>query len=399
MVKGKRILALIVMMAMVLTVATPSNFAQEGTKKEHKIIAYLPTWETKQWDVDDIKGDELTHIYLSFARIDNNFEISDKEVRIQIQVGDKRVALPDIVSSQMVVKDTWEKIKQLQEKYPKLKVIIAVGGWEAEGFSDMAATPITREIFADSVVRYVKEHNLAGIDLDWEYPVNGGWGVIETRPEDKDNFTELIKILREKLGPDKEITFCAAGGGWFLDVVDFEKVVPLVNGVNLMAYDYEGGWSDKAAHHTNLYSNPKGGMSTDLATQNLIKKGVPSQKLTIGAAAYGREFKNVAAGPNKDGLFQKFVTEDKLTWRDGIIPYTYLKNYYIEKNGFKRYWDDVAKAPYLYDGKTFISYDDEQSISEKCDYIKAKNLQGIMYWEYVDDINGDLLNTMHNGLK
>ncbi|MFQ9872452.1 MAG: glycosyl hydrolase family 18 protein [Oscillospiraceae bacterium] len=50
-----------------------------------------------------------------------------------------------------------------------------------------------------------------------------------------------------------------------------------------------------------------------------------------------------------------------------------------------RYWDDEAKAPWVYDGSTFLSYDDEQSIACKVDYIKERGLKGLMFWEYFYD--------------
>lgn len=57
------------------------------------------------------------------------------------------------------------------------------------------------------------------------------------------------------------------------------------------------------------------------------------------------------------------------------------------KKGYTKYWDDVAKAPYLFNARTkyFITYDDERSIREKCDYIKKNGLAGAMFWEYADD--------------
>ncbi len=359
---------------------------------DQKIMAYLPTWTGKEWTVDDIQGEKLTHLLISFARINNEFEISDYDVRIP--------DVPDTVSSQMIQADDWEEIAKVQEKYPHIKMIVAVGGWGGEGFSDMAATPAGRQIFVDSVVDYIEEHDLDGIDLDWEYPVNGGWGVIKSRPEDKENFTTLIELLREKLGEDKEISFCANVSGWFLDVIEFDKVTPLVDSINVMAYDYHGSWDTQTFHHSNLFINPDDpvadwGLSSNAAIQRFIDAGVPAEKLVMGAAAYGREFHKAKPGPNGDGLFQEF---EEVVWRDGFIPYQKLKEYFINKNGFKRYWDDAAKAPYLYDGETFISYDDPESVALKAQYVKDNNLHGIMYWEYVNDIDGDLLTPMYETL-
>jgi chitinase len=65
--------------------------------------------------------------------------------------------------------------------------------------------------------------------------------------------------------------------------------------------------------------------------------------------------------------------------------------------GFTRYWDDSAKVPFLYsaDKHIFVSYEDPQSLKEKCQYIRTSKLGGIMFWEYFGDSNGKLLQTVN----
>ena len=67
--------------------------------------------------------------------------------------------------------------------------------------------------------------------------------------------------------------------------------------------------------------------------------------------------------------------------------------------GYVRYWDDVAKVPWLYnaDTKEWISYDDPQSMRLKGEYIAAQNLSGAMFWELSND-DGRLLDALRDGL-
>lgn len=406
----KRLVALLMAFVMIFSLGGVNVFAAEKTTEEGKkiVATYLPCWGSRPWKVEDIDGNNLTHVYLSFARIDNGFQISDKEYRIKTEGG--QYAMPDLISAEMIIEETWAKVAELQKKYPHLKFIIAVGGWEAEGFSDMAASEPTREIFVDSVVKYVEKHNLDGIDLDWEFPVNGGWGVIESRPNDKENFTKLVQLLRKELGEDKEISFCASVGGWFLDVIEWEKVVPFVDTVNIMAYDMNGTWSANAAHQSALYPNPKDpvvhwGLTGSEAVDRIIAKGVPADKILLGYPAYGKQMVGIKKGPDFDGLFQPFIVgadgnplQEKTIWRGSNIPYNVLRDYYINKNGFTRYWDDASKVPYLFNGDTFITYDDEESLKYKAEYVKEKGLAGVMYWEYVNDVDGDLLKAVKTAL-
>ena len=62
-----------------------------------------------------------------------------------------------------------------------------------------------------------------------------------------------------------------------------------------------------------------------------------------------------------------------------------MANYY---SASARTWDSFARVPYLSfstahapDGCGYISYDDEQSIAEKGNYIKTKGLGGAIQWE------------------
>lgn len=74
----------------------------------------------------------------------------------------------------------------------------------------------------------------------------------------------------------------------------------------------------------------------------------------------------------------------------------------LNKEGFVRYWDSTSCAPYLFneDEKIFITYDDEESLRDKCDYIKAHELKGVMFWSYSSKYYElRLLQTLYDGLK
>jgi chitinase len=68
--------------------------------------------------------------------------------------------------------------------------------------------------------------------------------------------------------------------------------------------------------------------------------------------------------------------------------------------GFVRYWDATASAPFLYNPakRTFVSYEDVESIALKCRYVREHKLGGVMFWDYSGDLNGALLNAINIGL-
>ena len=97
------------------------------------------------------------------------------------------------------------------KKGDNVKIMFAVGGWaNSQYFSDMAASSTTRSQFIRSVLALIREYGFDGVDLDWEYPVGGGGDKNGKRPEDKQNYVQLFKELRQALGSDKVISLASA---------------------------------------------------------------------------------------------------------------------------------------------------------------------------------------------
>lgn len=103
---------------------------------------------------------------------------------------------------------------------------------------------------------------------------------------------------------------------------------------------------------------------------------------------FGRMWENVANinnGPYQSGKFKSFIDDSKL-------------QELTEANGFIKYWDEKAKAPYLYNAKEklFVTYDNIQSIQLKTNYAIDHQLDGIMFWELSLDSDKDgLLDAMY----
>lgn len=281
-------------------------------------------------------------------------------------------------------KDAKEQIVRIKEINPEMKFVLSVGGWSAGGFSEAAYTEEGRKAFAQSAIQHILEQGLDGVDLDWEYPSYTTAGIAGCK-EDKQNFTLLLKQIREdldKVNKDLLLTIAAGGGAFYLSGVEMDKAVAYLDYVQLMTYDLRGGFQTLTGHHTNLF-NPELDLygcvgSVDQAVKDFMAAGVPADKLVIGVAFYSRMWKGV---PDVDHGYNQ-MAETVGTY--GPSYGTLVKDY-INKNGFERHWDDVAKAPYLFDGDTFISYDDEESIAAKIKFMNEKELRGVMYWEYCTD--------------
>lgn len=290
----------------------------------------------------------------------------------------------------------------LKQQNPSLTVLVSVGGWLWSGsFSDMALTKQSRTNFISSVVDFVSQHQLDGLDIDWEFP--GMQGVTNHfRPEDKQNYTQLVKELRSRFNKlEKELhrplylTLATGAGSDWLSHTEMKKVAKYVDTVNLMAYDYYEPDSDPiTGNHAPLYTDPADPKkcSVDESVQEYEKAGVPAEKIVLGVPFYAHVWGQVSAVNH--GLFQpgKDIPHSYAGFGDG--PQAMMKN------GFVRYWDSAASVPYLYntDKQVFVSYDDPESLGLKCKYVLSHKLRGIMFWDYESDKTGELLNAVNDGL-
>lgn len=384
-----RLSVVVLLLVAVLFSCKPKKVGEKSIENAPvNIMAYY--FPRQDFAPDRLPLDQLTHIIFSFTKV------IDGEMRFRNEESGQRL----------------EELVAQRDNHPHLKVMIACGGWQADGFSDAVLTEESRAKFIKSVVDFVEKYRLDGVDMDWEYPAIPAGG-IKARPEDKENFTALMIGLREaldRLDRPQTLTFAAAGWKRYFDNVELLKVMEHVDYMNLMTYDQAGGGSRFTSHHTalghrsldDLLDTPLG-KSMKERNENLpegerpwepqsaeeivrfcIEQGVKPEQLVVGGAFYGRGWKGVP--PVNNGLYQP--NSGPIS---GGTNYFTLVEEYIGKNGFERHWDPVAKAPFLYNpaDSIFITYDDPESITLKTKFVKENRLGGIMFWQLGGDTNDE----------
>ena len=310
----------------------------EGADNDKEMIvgAYLMGVRNELPDVNLV-----THINYAFGHVNETFD---------------GVLLPEGKGLSQVV--------GLKKDKPSLKVLLSIGGWGSGRFSEMASDPLKRKSFARDCARIVKESGLDGIDIDWEYPGSGLAG-ISSSPDDRTNFTLLMRDLRASLGKRSLLTIASVCNA---DYIDFKAVLPYLDYVNVMSYDM----GTQHTHHAALYRSGYAGHCTaDEAVRKHIDAGVPRQKIVMGMPFYGR------------GV-------------EGYVPYREGESSDVE------FWDDTAKVPMILDslGNMLFGYENARSIAEKCRYIVSSGLRGGMYWEYnADNASHDLARAVYEGLR
>merc|ERR1719309_372663 len=304
----------------------------------------------------------------------------------------------------------------LKERNPNLKVLFSVGGWTAGGwvFSQMASTPENRQKFIKSAVHFVKYFGLDGIDLDWEYPAFDMWPEV---PTDKEHFTAPVKELRHAFDVDGYLlTFAAAPDPYKAsNAYELDKIKDYVHWANLMAYDYAGPWDPFTGIDAPLYGrwgegfvgHPKYGFNIHETIKHYLDSGFPADQIVMGIHTESKAWFLDDPVPASSGIYCPGVKSENMTYsrQEGWLYYYEILQFWHNETVEDPFWSDIVLgrdnweirdhesgsvdgcylSPYMYQGKYWISYDDEGSMDVKVRYANEYGLKGAFVWEADND--------------
>ncbi|MGA9121130.1 MAG: glycosyl hydrolase family 18 protein [Bacteroidota bacterium] len=267
-----------------------------------------------------------------------------------------------------------------------VKVVLSLGGWDnSENFPHVASTAPLRAAFAHACMDALRKLDFDGIDVDWEFP---GMAQHNGTAADKQNFTLLLGTIKDSLlqceqatGRHYVLSAALPAGAANASGLEVAAIAGILDFLNIMTYDFSGSWDELAYHNAPLFASPgvdsmrclNGAFSMYHNTYN-----VPAKKINLGVPFYGHTFTNCAA------LLAHHGGPDTVHFsRSGAVFYDILN----QQNEFTRYWDTVAQVPYLIssDWHTLVSYDDEQSVAAKAEYVLSRGARGLIIWEITDD--------------
>ena len=358
-----------------LLLGTPTEAERRTYQAGGQVVGYYAGWAAYQgYTPAQLPAEHLTQINYAFAQIDPD----TLTIALENEAHDNK---------------NLAALRKLRQQNDHLKLLISVGGWsDSRYFSDAASTAARREKFAASCVDFIVEQELDGVDLDWEYPVSGGAPGMVHRPADKQNLTKLLQELRAQLdrqgrrdGKDYSLTIAGAAGSWYLNQIEAVKVADIVDHIFLMGYDLHGPWDTSADFNAPLYTpsgaSPQGKSSIADSVQAYLDKGIPAEKLVLGMPLYGYAYQGVSSQNN--GLYSTYTSAKSVSYRT-------LKKNYLSNDAYRQYRHQEAQVPYLYGSRTFISYDDAESLAAKAALARSRDLGGIGFWELSQDDGGEL---------
>ncbi len=344
----------------------------------------------------------LTQLNYAFGTVrSNRCFVTDPERELQ-----QPYAAGDSVSGQAdsaggnTLRGAFHQLQLLKARFPKLKLVLSVGGWTGSGGFSSAAEPANRAAFVRSCVDTFLKGNFApgirepgifdGIDIDWEYPV--GDGLQPGRPEDKENFTALMKELRRQMDALRPGLILSAALPATQDdyaYFDLKRIGEVIDQVQLMAYDMHSDTEPLTNFHSALFHDPadpspaaEQSHYADFAVRAFLAAGVPSRKLILGVPFYGKGYTPVE--DTNHGLFEPSYGPAK-----GDGSYRMLKA--LPASADRQFYSVAGSCSIWYENN-FWSYDCPEAMRMKRKYALQKSLGGIMFWELSQDSpDSDLL--------
>jgi len=352
-------------------------------------------------------------------------DFSDTTIKNCVQSRDGDEWVPGCTTSEgkpYCMYDGLRRTVALKQQNPDLKVLFSVGGWTAGGwiFSQMSQTRERRQGFIRSAVHFLKYFGLDGLDVDWEFPAYDMLTLEETGPNDREHFTELMRELREafdKNDPPYLLTIAGCQEPYKSErAYEIETVWQYIDWINIMSYDYGGAWDS----HTGIDAPVFGrweesfaghghyGFDIHSGVQWYLNHGVPPERLALGIHTESKGFFLENEGDENSGIYCPATHSTNMTYsrQEGWLYYYEVLQFWFNATlDVPPGWEDVILgkenwvihdhenggldgcylSPYTYQGKYWISYDDEYSVDIKARYANHYNLLGAFVWEVDND--------------
>ncbi|KAL4903783.1 hypothetical protein BDW74DRAFT_168670 [Aspergillus multicolor] len=306
-----------------------------------------------------IRVSDYSHIHWGFASVSRDFQISINDTHNQ-----------------------WQDFLALQG----VKRIISFGGW---GYTvNGAAYDVLREAmlpenvdrFIVSVLEFIADNNLDGVDFDWEYPgVSKALNITEHHRADGPNYLAFVRKLRKIFPPGKSISVAAPATYWHLQAFPIAEMWHHVDYLIYMTYDFHGQWD----YETSVIQDwCKGG---NCLRSHVTKAGVPRNAITIGVASYGRAFCMVDPDCTRPECRftgpQTAAIPGMCTRTPGLLAIAEIEALLIEGDISESYYDAASDSNVLvYNETQWVGFMSKSTMRRRVERYRRMNFAGFANW-------------------
>ena len=323
------------------------------------VVGYLPSWSGNLADMD---VDGLTHVNYAFHVTTEDGGVVPSWWR-------------GAPSNYLDFDARLDSLVKLGHK-SGVKVLLAIGGASDKNFGKFVGDSARLERFFGQVDSLVGKYDLDGIDIDWEYPENEAEGKA---------FTKLMKGVRKTLDAiDTNLLLTAAVGASVYGAANVTlEGVQQCDWINVMTYDYTGGWNSSSIGSTAPMSFVRSG------TKYWYDRGVPYARMALGVPFYGIRFTMVGSG--RAGAAQ--------------VAYGRIADIFDVNRtrvaDTARFLADTAHVgpadttrdgrPYVPADTTWLYYwDSPDFVAQKVEFAMKNKMRGLMIWEVSQDLHDSL---------
>jgi chitinase len=229
--------AVIVFAFAVVAIVSITRAMADEPIREFRIVGYLPEYRLAGFEVSSVQG--LTDVMLFSAQLNEDGSLDTSRLE----------------------QCPWLTLQELKHRHG-VRLNLVIGGWErSKHFASVTAADERMKRCVDSIVQFLIQHQLDGVDLDWEHP------------QDENEHIRYGELLSEL-----HAAFTKHGLRLSVTIAPWQQLSDLaiesVDTVQVMAYDNDGPHS-----------------TMKQATESIQKLAlrIPNKKLVLGLPFYGRD--------------------------------------------------------------------------------------------------------------
>lgn len=294
------------------------------TQKDKKYIKVCwPSYKVKEPVIDSTPFDQMTHLTICFAYPNEDGTLNTSQI---------------------------DSIDKLVSKCHQnnVKAILNIGGegLTSDHFPTVSIDSVLRRKFVSNLTKYAIEHNVDGVEIDWEcWPTPEKVDTIISK-----SIVSLFSDLRSALPTNIVLSYDVYPSNWYGKHFP-TKLIDYVDEIVIMVFSYTGPWSE-IGHHSPAEKVEE---SYNYWIGRIGKEN--NDKVVIASPFFGYNFRNNHTEGNSN-------TCNFLQYRDIVRDYP------------EAYLNDTIRTD-----SSVIFHNGINTFKEKIDFIKNHDLKGISIWE------------------